>query len=155
MSPPEGLKHLNGETSEEMLGTFRDYVCCYKEYGNITFTRVQKRRLISLIDWVKDNNRLEEEASFLDGMTRQGLIYELEEATTRKKCRKDQKKVGESLITTISQVQLKDAWQWDCWVVELDINLNMIVGAQGIPLSYVIRENDAPDQTERYTWEEK
>ena len=25
MSPPEGLKHLNGETSEEMLGTFRDY----------------------------------------------------------------------------------------------------------------------------------
>ena len=30
----------------------------------------------------------------------------------------------------------------------------MIVGAQGIPLSYVIRENDAPDQTERNTWEE-
>ena len=25
MSPPEGLKHLNGETSKEMLGTFRDY----------------------------------------------------------------------------------------------------------------------------------
>ena len=23
MSPPERLKHLNGETSEEMLGTFR------------------------------------------------------------------------------------------------------------------------------------
>ena len=22
---PEGLKHLNGETSEEILGTFRDY----------------------------------------------------------------------------------------------------------------------------------
>ena len=96
------------------------------------------------MDWVKDNNRLEEEASFLDGMTRQGLIYELEEATTRKKCRKDQKKVGESLITTISQVQLKDAWQWDCWVVELDINLNMIVGAQGIPLSLL-------NQGERHT----
>ena len=25
MSPPEGLKHLNGETSKEMLGTFRGY----------------------------------------------------------------------------------------------------------------------------------
>ena len=25
--PPQGLKHLNGETSEEMLGTFRDYAC--------------------------------------------------------------------------------------------------------------------------------
>ena len=30
----------------------------------------------------------------------------------------------------------------------------MIVGAQGIPLSYVIRENNAPDQTECDTWEE-
>ena len=30
MSPPEGLKHLNGETSEEMLGTFRDYARCDK-----------------------------------------------------------------------------------------------------------------------------
>ena len=31
----------------------------------------------------------------------------------------------------------------------------MIVGAQGIPLSYVTREKNAPDQTERDTWEEK
>ena len=31
----------------------------------------------------------------------------------------------------------------------------MIVGAQLIPLSYVIRENNAPDQIERDTWEEK
>ena len=30
----------------------------------------------------------------------------------------------------------------------------MIVGAQGITLSYIIRENDAPDQTERNIWEE-
>ena len=45
-------------------------------------------RLISLMDWVKDKTRLKEEASFTDGTTRQDLIYELEEATTRKKCRK-------------------------------------------------------------------
>ena len=30
----------------------------------------------------------------------------------------------------------------------------MIVGAQGRPLSYVIRENDTPNQTEHNTWEE-
>ena len=39
--------------------------------------------------------------------------------------------------------------------MELERNLKMIVGAQGIPLSYVIRENDAPDQKERDTKEEK
>ena len=59
------------------------------------------------MDWVKDNNRLEEEASFPDGTTREEVIYEVEEATTRKNCRKEQKKVEESLITTSFQVQLE------------------------------------------------
>ena len=77
-----------------------EYSQCDKEDGKITFTRVQQRGLISLMDWVKDKTHLEKEASFPDGMTRQELIYELEEATTRKKHRKEQKKVGESLITT-------------------------------------------------------
>ena len=62
MIPPVGLKHLNGETSEEMLGTFRDYAQRDKEYGNIMITKVQQRRLISPMDWVKDKTRLEEEA---------------------------------------------------------------------------------------------
>ena len=47
ISPPEGTKQLNGETSEYMLGIFRDYARCDAEYGKIIFTRVQQRRLIS------------------------------------------------------------------------------------------------------------
>ena len=46
------------------------------------------------MDWVKYKTRIEEEASFPYGTTRQEVIYELEEATTRKKCRKEQNKVG-------------------------------------------------------------
>ena len=59
------------------------------------------------------------------------------------------------MITTSFQVQLKAVGQWYCWVVDLEINLKIIVGAQGIPFSYISRENDAPDQTERDIWEEK
>ena len=59
MSPLEGLKQLNGETLEEMLGTFRDYAHRDKEYEKIILTRVQQRKLISLIDWLKDKTRLE------------------------------------------------------------------------------------------------
>ena len=68
-----------------MLGTFRDYARRDKEDGEIIFTRVQQRRLIFLMDWLKDKIRFEEESSFPDGTTKQELIYELEEATTRKK----------------------------------------------------------------------
>ena len=58
------------------------------------------------MDWVKDQTRLEEEASFPDGTTRHELIYELKEATTRYNCKKEHKKVWESLIKTSFQVQL-------------------------------------------------
>ena len=80
------------------------------------------------MDWVKDRTRLEEEVDFPDRTTRQELIHGLEEATTRKKCSKEQKKVGESLIITSFQVQLKAAGQWDSYVVDLESNLKMIVG---------------------------
>ena len=88
MSPPEGLKHINGETSKEMLGTFRDYARREKENGKIIFTRVQQRRWIFIMYFVKGTNCFEEEASLPDRTTSKELIYELEEATTRKKCRK-------------------------------------------------------------------
>ena len=38
MIPPEELKHLNGETSKEMLGTFRNYVWRDKENGKIIYS---------------------------------------------------------------------------------------------------------------------
>ena len=62
MSPPDRLKHLNGETSKEMFGTFREYDWRDKEDVNIIFTRVQQLRLISLMDWVKDKTSIDEEA---------------------------------------------------------------------------------------------
>ena len=88
MSPPEGLKQLNGETSKEMLDKFRDYDRRNKEGGNIIFNRVQQRRLISLMEWVKYRTLIEEESSFPYGTIRQELIYEPEGSTTKKKCRK-------------------------------------------------------------------
>ena len=59
------------------------------------------------------------------------------------------------MIKTGLQVQIEAAGQWDRWMVDLESNLKIIVGAQGIPFSYLIRYNDAPDQTERDTWEGK
>ena len=43
------------------------------------------------------------------------------------------------------QVQLETATQWNRWAIELEINLNMIIGAKGIAISYVIREHDYPN----------
>ena len=64
----------------------------------------------------------------------------------------NQKKVGETLISAAFLFKLETSNQWDCWVVELESNLKMIIGAKGIALSYVIREDDTPDPTVRQPW---
>ena len=59
------------------------------------------------------------------------------------------------MITSSFQVQLESARQWDRWMVKLERQIQLIVGSQRIPLYYLIKENDAPDQTECDTQEEK
>ena len=108
--------------------------------------------MISLKYWVKEKVRLQEEAKFETGTTRSELIKAIEKASERKECRINQKKTGESLITTELKVQLETATQWDRWAIELESNLNMIIGEKGIALYYVIREDDDTNLADQETW---
>ena len=111
--------------------------------------------MISLNDWVKNKVRLQEEVEFETGTTRAEFIKAIEEASERKECRINQKKTGESLITTSLQVQLEPSNQWDRWAIELESNLKMIMVTKGIALSFVIREDDDPNLADQETWEYK
>ena len=51
-------------------------------------------------------------------------------------------KVGERLIKAVFLVKPETANQWDRWVVKLESNLNIIIGAKGIVLLYIIREEE-------------
>ena len=103
---PEGMRHLHYESTEGMIATFRDYGRRDVADGKIIFNRVQEKHMISLKDWVKDKVRLQEEAEFETGTTRAEFIKAIEEASEGKECHINQKKTGESLITTAFQVQL-------------------------------------------------
>ena len=47
---PEGMRHLNDESTERMIATFRDYICRDVSDGKIIFNGVQQKRMISLKD---------------------------------------------------------------------------------------------------------
>ena len=111
LSSPEGLGNLNDETKEGMIATFRDFGCRDANDGKIIFSRVQQKRTTSLMDWIKNKVRLYEPTEFEAGTDRAEFITELEEASERKKCRTNQKKIGNSLITSSFQVQLETATQ--------------------------------------------
>ena len=103
---PEGMRHLNDESTKGMISTFHDYGRRDVADGKIIFNIVQHKRMISLKNWVKDKVRLKEEAEFETGTTWAEFIRAIEEAPERKEYRIKQKKTGESLITTEFQVQL-------------------------------------------------
>ena len=89
------MRNLNGESTKEMIATFRDYVRRDIANGKIIFNRVQYKYMISLKDWMKDKARLQEEVEFETGTTRSDLIKAIEEASKRKECRTNQKNTGE------------------------------------------------------------
>ena len=78
-----------------------------------------------------------------------------EEANKRKLYRKEQKRKIEATITNDFHVKLDLTIQWERWGIELLSHLEMIVGTNGIALSYVIRQNSVPDHRYQLTWYKK
>ena len=59
------------------------------------------------------------------------------------------------MITDDFQVKLESALKWELWGIELNIHLEIIISANGIALSYVIRKYTILDHSKQETWEEK
>ena len=138
LSAPEGLEHLNQQITDGLMSMYREYSKISVADGKIIFTCIQQRRVISLKDWVKDKMRLQETPTFVANSTRPDFIRAIDEASERNKNRINQRKAGKSLVTMVFQVKLQTATQWDRCNIELESKLKMIIGTNGIPLSYVI-----------------
>ena len=81
---PEGMCHLNDESTKGMIATLREYGRRNVADEKIIFNRVKQKRMISLMDWVKDKVRLQEKAEFETGTARAEFIKAIEEASEYK-----------------------------------------------------------------------
>ena len=152
---PDGLSNLVNETEEGI----NDMCMAYNRAGDpavrFKVSRTAIKRLVSLMHWVKDQERIGAVARFAAGTTQAVILAEIADATVRERCRKTQRKSGESLITNEFVVKLKNSAQWERWKVELKTTLSSVIGVKGVPLVYVIRENDTPRENANYTWDQK
>ena len=155
LSSPEGIMYLQDEDADGIQSACSGYARRTISDGNFTLRRVRQKRLISLMHWVNDKHRLAEPAGFPIGTTQLQFTEAIQAANERKQCRVDQKKKGESLLTNDFQVKLEAANQWERWLIELQSTLKIIIGAKGIALDYVIRQNDMPDLSDQSNWEER
>ena len=151
---PNGLVHLNNENEEGIIAACTSYS---KRAAAIRFSlsRVQQKRLISLLYWVQDRYRTREAYSFAAGISEAAFLALLQDAYERHESRKIQRTTGLSLLGGNFAVQLESRHQWKRWSRELHDTLSSIIGVKGIPLSYVTRTNPIPTVVGFATWEEK
>ena len=81
LSAPEGLEHLNQETTDGLMLMYREYAKRSVAYRNIVFTRIQQRRVIALKYCVKDKMRLQEMPNFEANTMRTEFLRAVDKAS--------------------------------------------------------------------------
>jgi hypothetical protein len=113
------------------------------------------KRLVQLTLWVKDKERLDEDPTFPNTTTQADFVSLIDEAQRRDSIRKERKKTCESLSSVRIDPPLKSSAGWEGWMVAAEAALTLAYGSKGVPLSYVIREDEAPQLDGHATWELK
>ena len=145
------LQHMSDEDVNKMCDSYAK-----REDGPfpVICTSLQRQRIRSLVLWVKDTVRAGLELSFPDGTTRDEFVLAISASMAREKRRKEQKKIGESFLDTTFNTKLKTQSQWEKFMQELESTLGMIIGSNGVPLSYIIRTNEAAEYDEGLDFDE-
>ena len=106
--------------------------------------------LIAMMHWVQDFYHCSKQPTIDDFITANDFKQALSTAAQRASLRK----VDTDQVDTISKVadpgKLKDERKWLEWYPAFVNYLSTIPGVYGVWLSYVVRENQAPDHTRDY-----
>ena len=150
---PGGLEDLNDYTIEDIKDSVKGFQRLAVPGDRFNITTFATKRLVQLTLWVKDRVRLQQAVEFANGTTLEQFVDMIEEAQQRDKIRQQRKKNAEALATMKLDPPLKGSPGWDAWMIAVKSSLSMAYGSKGVPLSYIIREEDAP-HFDGATWEE-
>ena len=136
-----GLEHMTHEDVKEMCSSYAKRT---DDPFPIILSPIAKQRMYSLVLWVQDMFRAEQTPTFPASTDRASFIRSLNESLVRDRNRKSQKKVGESYHNAEFNTKLKSQGHFEKFEEELQSTLSNIIGSKGVPLTYVIRENNDP-----------
>lgn len=133
---------LKTMTEQDMHDLSRDFS---KRSGarRITFGLRRTKRLKLVMHWAHDFYRCSEEPD-IEELDRASFLAALSVAEERLQVRKSAAEKSEQLSREASPGKLNDERKWNTWESGLVNYLSTIPGSFGVPLSYVIRENENP-----------
>ena len=141
----EDLQNLDDKEVEKMRTDFGSRSAAA---GRITFGTNRTKRIKALIHWLMDFYRVSADPSIV-GLSENTFKEQLRLADTRASIRKTL--ASQSLPDAADPGPLKLEKQWKEWEEKFSNYLRCHIGALGVPLSYVIRKNDDPDNDGNFT----
>jgi hypothetical protein len=113
--------------------------------GKIIFGLRRTNLLKAAIHWAQDFRRISRPVLLDPAMNKAGFRVQIEEARQRAVIRKHNAEESDGLSKASDPGKLKRQKDWIAWSRGLRNYLSTMYGQDGVPLSYVIREDDAPD----------
>jgi hypothetical protein len=115
--------------------------------GRIMFGLRRTNLLKATIHWAQDFRRISREVTLDDVADAADFRAQIETARLRAQIRKHNAEESDSLSKAADPGKLKRQKDWIAWSRGLKNYLSTILGQDGVPLNYVIRDNEAPDYT--------
>jgi len=116
--------------------------------GRIVFGLRKTNLLKASINWAQDFRRISREVSLDPAVTDEAMFRDqIETARQRSIIRKYNTDESDGLSKAADPGKLKKQKDWTSWSRGLRNYLSTILGQDGVPLSYVIREESEPDYT--------
>lgn len=135
----ESVKMLTNSDIDAMSKTFANRTV---NNGRMIFGTNRTKYLKAITNWTQDFYRVSEVPTIVS-LNEPAFKSQLRRAEIRDKIRKT---VISSTVTSIaSPGPLEKESKWKEWEEKFTNYLRLHLGANGVPLSYVIRENDDPD----------
>jgi hypothetical protein len=140
--------------SEKELTSLETAMASRPAATRVVFGLARSKLLRAIIHWAKDRDRVNELPSLV-GHNEVTFREELLRSEERAKIREQIGIGSESRAKEASPGKLKDEKGWDVWEQSLCTQLGILLGVNGVPLSYVIREGEATDEDEFETFFEE
>lgn len=129
-------------TYKDLVTDLRTYSELTAAEGRIRLTVRQKKNIRALLQWVKDEYRYGRDPSSL-----QFPVDQVDNLIRRNKTHDAFIEKSRDLVNAAEPEKFKSTMKWSDWKPTFINYLRLIPGRDGIPLSYICRENDDPDPT--------
>ena len=137
------LADVRSLTEKDVLAFNTDWASRTQGNGRFHIGTRRSKMLQAFVHWVQDFQRVSGEVSII-GLNENSFKLQLHRALARSVIRKNLKDQTSSASDAASPGPLESERKWKQWEENFINYARTHMGANGIPLSYVIREDDAP-----------